>query len=168
MKNELNASEWANVFVVCAGQLARLETLKAQNTAVTDKIKNDLSVCIDNYLQVMHLSRDRCAEFIEKCNTLLTELAVDNELHAALESEPTVQTAWSVWSGNEIQADNDPILVKRSSMSSPSSKSEVDQASRCPAVLKVYPKVLRLESLWPRSTSGNLFFALINTHRNIH
>ena len=170
MKNELNVSDWANVFVVCAGQLARLETLKTQNNAQTDDIQSDLSVCIDNYLQVMHLSRARCTEFIEKCNTLLSELAVDNELHAALASQPTLQTAWSVWSGNEIQADNqaDPIVsVKGSSVSSPSSKAEVDQASRCPSVLKVYPKVLRLEALWPRSTSGKQFLVLFSIHNVI-
>ena len=168
MKNELNVSDWATVFVVCAGQLARLETLKAQNNAQTDEIQSDLSVCIDNYLQVMHVSRARCTEFIEKCNNLLSEFAVDNELHAALASQPTLQTAWSVWSGNEIQIDNDPIvLVKGSSVSSPSSKAEVDQASRCPSVLKVYPKVLRLEDLWPRSTSGKQFIVFFTNHHYI-
>ena len=158
MKHELNATEWANIFVVCTEQLSRLEAIKAQCDTETDEIKNDFRTCFDTYLNALHLSRSKCTEFIEKCNSLLSELAIDHELHAALASETTLQTAWSVWSGNnEIQPDESPI---KSSVSSPSSKAEVEQASRCPAVLKVYPKVLKLEALWPRSTSGKRCFVL--------
>ena len=166
MKNELNATDWANVFVVCTRQLARLEAIRSHDGTETAEIKSDLTICVDSYMNALHLSRSKCTEFMEKCNTLLSELAVDKELHAALDSEPTLQTAWSVWSGNEIQTDDNPVeIVKGSSasmsVSSPSSKIEVEQASRCPAVLKVYPKVLRLEALWPRSTSGKPYLDLL-------
>ena len=164
MKNELNATEWANVFMVCTRQLARLQAISSHDGAETAEIKNDLAICVDSYINALHLSRSKCAEFVEKCNTLLSELAVDQELHAALDSEPTLQTAWSVWSGNEFQTGDAPVVIVKessASVSSPSSKIEVEQASRCPAVLKVYPKVLRLEALWPRSTSGKPYLDLL-------